>query len=672
MNPSISPQITLLDTASLFPSPTNPRKKFDPEKLAELCASIEQRGVKSPLLVRPVGDRYEIVAGERRFRAGQAAKLTEFPCIIEELSDTDVLELQLIENLQREDLGPLEESEHYQRMLELPAENGGCRYTVADLAEKIGKSLNYIYRFLKLKALPKKMRDALAEGEIGVTLADEVARIPSVEMRERAATDILNHHDGPMSTREAAEYIRDEYMVELKGAPFDPKDVYLVPVAFTDLAKTERSMGGACDDCPHRTGNNRVLYGEEVRGDICTHPPCYVAKREAAWKQATESAREEGKKVLTERESRGLFYYGSNDLAWNCDYFELDKQPPSDMLDVAQKGVPTWRKLIDGGPCKVQINVVRTPKGKILEVADRKQLVEAAKKNGHDNLFDKSVRAGSGRDPAEQKAAKAEREKAKLEAAWTKAGAEVLRKALEGQEETPPLWGPPPEFWWLMLEDAMRYHAGADGQKLVGRILDIKPVKERYRESYVPALLEYAKSFGSDSRKLAALTVMVLLAPDMRWRGLESEAFVKFADFVKLDIPALKKRVEKEMKAAKAASESLYITPGEGQGAAKIAWDKRSRTFKVKNAKGALEVSPRTAFCLGWNDAMTGTKRDLGILTNYDDVLRGAYREGATQGEQALPVDSGLRPDMKKIEVKFAPLGPGPEKSVGEKSAKKI
>ena len=644
----------MLAAGSLFGSPTNPRKKFDQVKIDELSESINLRGVKSPLLVRPVGDKYEIVAGERRFRAGQKVNLAEFPCIIEELADEDVLELQLIENLQREDLDPLEECEHYHRMLALAGADGVARYTVVALAEKIGKPISRVRRILKLKDLPKKMKAALAESEIGANLASLVARIPTVEMRERASQEILNGPDGIMSQREAMDLIKGEYMVELKGAPFNPDDPNLVPVSTSkdELGQPQRTRGGACDDCPMRTGNNRELYGDESRGDICTNPQCFAAKREAGWQKATEVAKAEGKKVLSDKESQQLFYYGSNDVSWNSNFLDIDKQPPNDMLRTgSQKGVPAWRKLIEGGPCKVEISVARSPRGKVIEIAPRAQLLEAAKQNGHDKLFDKNVSPSSKKSPAEQKAAKAERDKARLEAAYTAEGFAAMVKSYEDESRPVGYFGGLPEFWMIMLENAMEDHAGSDGRKLMCKMLGLQPQKTGYYEDCVRPVMDYAKKFAKDPRKLTALTVLALLSHSIRWKGIGSPMFKKFSAMAGIDLTELKKSVEDGIRKKALAAEPPYITPDASQGAATIKWDVKSRRFKIVHAKDFLEVSPRVRFCLGWNDAFDSKKRDFGTMDTTADLLQ-AYNEGIRQAELAKK-DPDIRPDMKAMEALF-------------------
>ena len=173
-----------LALTQLIPGPHQPRKRFDDAALAELSASIKNQGVIQPLIVRPKADSspqvYEIVAGERRWRAAQRAGLTEVPVYLRELSDEDALTAALIENLQREDLNPLEEAQAIQSLRErLP-------YSQEELAQRLGKSRSAVANSLRLLQLPRPMQDALKDGVFTPGHARAVLALP-----ERALQDIL-------------------------------------------------------------------------------------------------------------------------------------------------------------------------------------------------------------------------------------------------------------------------------------------------------------------------------------------------------------------------------------------------------------------------------------------------------------------------------------------------
>lgn len=148
-----------------------PRQVFEPESLAELAQSIREKGVLQPLLVRPRGDAFEIVAGERRWRASQLAGLTEIPVIIRDLGDREALEIAIIENLQREDLGPLEEARAYQALIDHGLNQEG-------VAQAVGKGRSTVTNALRLLSLPESALRALDTGAISAGHARAILAQP--------------------------------------------------------------------------------------------------------------------------------------------------------------------------------------------------------------------------------------------------------------------------------------------------------------------------------------------------------------------------------------------------------------------------------------------------------------------------------------------------------------
>ncbi|RLB00690.1 MAG: chromosome partitioning protein ParB [Deltaproteobacteria bacterium] len=153
-------EVFLCEVEELSPNPFQPRRDLGEEALEELARSIEQKGLLQPLLVRRKGEGYEIIAGERRWRAAQRAGLKRVPVILKEASDQEVLEMALVENLQRQDLNPLEEAEAYKRLME---EFG---YTQEEVARRVGKDRSSVANTLRLLKLPPEVKEALREGRI--------------------------------------------------------------------------------------------------------------------------------------------------------------------------------------------------------------------------------------------------------------------------------------------------------------------------------------------------------------------------------------------------------------------------------------------------------------------------------------------------------------------------
>lgn len=174
-----------LPVESLGPNPQQPRKAFAPEALDELAASIRATGVLQPILVRPRGDRFEILAGERRWRAARQAGLSHVPAVVREASDAQALELALVENLQREDLNPMEAAAAFQRLL---AEFG---WTQEELAGRIGKDRSSVANALRLLRLPAVIQEDLRAGRLSMGHARALLGLPVVSAQLRLREQIL-------------------------------------------------------------------------------------------------------------------------------------------------------------------------------------------------------------------------------------------------------------------------------------------------------------------------------------------------------------------------------------------------------------------------------------------------------------------------------------------------
>ena len=145
---------------SLEPNPFQPRSAMDPARLAELAASIRESGVVQPILVRRHGERYQIIAGERRWRAAQQAGLATVPIVVRDVADDRLLELALVENIQRQELSPLEEAQAFHRLQE------DLRLTQEEVARKVGRDRTTITNTLRLLRLPREVRDLLHSGAL--------------------------------------------------------------------------------------------------------------------------------------------------------------------------------------------------------------------------------------------------------------------------------------------------------------------------------------------------------------------------------------------------------------------------------------------------------------------------------------------------------------------------
>ncbi|QHI99337.1 ParB/RepB/Spo0J family partition protein [Xylophilus rhododendri] len=286
---------------------TNPRKTFNAEKLSELADSVKTSGVHSPILVRPLpGERlqdtfqgrargtdlpeFELVYGERRWRASRLAGVPDVPAVVRFLTDDQVLDIQITENLQRDDLLPLEEAEGYQLLMD------HSKLSADQVAGKIGKSKAYVYAKLKLLALFQAGRTALREGTIDASKALLIARIPDEKLQAKALQYLVKKDwqgDVP-SYRDAANHFQEEFMLRLDKARFKITDASLLPEA------------GACSTCPKRTGHEPDLFSDVKGPDVCTFPPCFHKKQEAHSAVVVAKAKEKGQTVIAGTEAKEL------------------------------------------------------------------------------------------------------------------------------------------------------------------------------------------------------------------------------------------------------------------------------------------------------------------------------------------------------------------------------
>lgn len=381
---TLPPRMGMVRVELIEESLTNPRKHFDQAKLCELADSIAATGVHQPILLRPLpGSRveetslkplhpqaawplkrdkrdvrpaYELVAGARRLRACRIANVAEVPAMIRDMTDAEALEVQLIENLQREDMSELEEAEGYRALME------HSQLTVAQVADKIGKGdqknkgKSYVYARLKLLDLHADARQALAEGEIDSSRALRIARIPDAKLQAKALAEASRKNyrgDFAMGVREFEAWLQQNVMLRLEGARFTIAAADLVPDA------------GSCTDCPNRTGANPDLFADVNGPDLCTLPKCYHAKEAAHSEQLRKQAEAKGMRVIEGKEAKAVVNLNSWDGLSNTlkGYSRLD----SIRHDVTGHDRAPLRTLLgDAGPQPV-----------LIEHPQTKELIEA-------------------------------------------------------------------------------------------------------------------------------------------------------------------------------------------------------------------------------------------------------------------------------------------------------
>ncbi len=289
-------QFQMIDLTKLGESTFNPRKHFDEKKQAELNASVAAKGVLEPILVRPNGKVFEVVAGARRYRAALAAMKGGGPkevlCVVRELTDVEALEVAIIENVERDDISAADEGSAYRDLVKLGR-------TVEEIVEKTGRSRTIVFARMKLAGLEGDPRKALDAGRMSASVAELLVRLPTVAMQEAAfeklkkeahyryfesyAAERSNLSNVPVW--HAKEILDAEFRLVLKKATFDVKDEKLVAGVV------------ACGACPKRTGADKALF-PGVKEDTCLDAACWKSKTSAATRQLKEEVLEHGKELV--------------------------------------------------------------------------------------------------------------------------------------------------------------------------------------------------------------------------------------------------------------------------------------------------------------------------------------------------------------------------------------
>ena len=335
----------------------NARKHFDEIKMKELVASVKEKGVIQPIIVRPCNGKYEIVCGERRFRASQAIGLKDITVIVRELTDQQVLEYQVIENLQREDVHPMEEAEGYEQLMK----KHGYK-DVKDIAAKVGKSPAYIYGRLKLCELIPENRKFFYDGKFSPSVALLVARVPAHLQKEagiKVAFGEYSRKGDPMPLQEARKYIHEHFMLQLKEAQFDTK---------------EKGLGGkvSCLECLKRTGSQKELFVDIQGADICTDPVCFEVKKNAHAQRAVAKLKEQGKEVISLESTKKMFPYESSNSP-EGPYVNIDDR------DYNLPGDKTYRNILVATKDAKLVYAVHPHSQKIITLLPKSELPRVLK-----------------------------------------------------------------------------------------------------------------------------------------------------------------------------------------------------------------------------------------------------------------------------------------------------
>ncbi len=316
--------------SDLIESGTNPRKRRDPAADEELRNSILEVGVLEPILVRAIATgadaKFEIIAGSRRYRAAKDAGLEAIPAILKTLTDAEALEVQIVENLQRVDVHPLDEADGFAALIE------SQRYTIAAIALKVGKSESYVAQRLALKALEPAGRKLLDEDTITVSHALVIARLPKAA--QGLALDWIKRNVGAYNstvpTVNALEkWIGDQIHRNLSKAHWKKEDETLLPSV------------GSCNACQKRTDFHPELFPEVGAKSLCLDPPCFEKKVKAHLERKKKELKAEGESVREITRETHVPYVGGKqaDILPSWAYMPLKK---NDTCDFEEKGLVTY------------------------------------------------------------------------------------------------------------------------------------------------------------------------------------------------------------------------------------------------------------------------------------------------------------------------------------------
>lgn len=361
----MNPPITELPIGLISISINNPRKHFDPEQLAELTESIRHHGILQPLLVRPVGSfadggspTYELVAGERRYRAAQTLGLQTVPVTVKELTEEEADQARLIENVQRADLNALEEAYGYKQLME----NHGI--SIDDLCARTGKKRATVYARLALTRISPKLQTAMETGKLDASIATEIAKVPGKEAQDEALAHILKPNrwsEESLSFRQAKKYLAETFLLDLTKAPFDTRNGAL-------------TQAGSCESCIHRSGNCRDLYPDIKSREICTNRACYQDKLRVHGLNECCKAEAAGLRVLRGKKAKEAINYDGGSL-YGGGYVKAEDV----CYDASNPAA--WGKLLKGSDVK-PVLVMHPESHVVVEAFVAEEAMQAAKAAG--------------------------------------------------------------------------------------------------------------------------------------------------------------------------------------------------------------------------------------------------------------------------------------------------
>lgn len=488
-------EFRLVLPSDLTESKTNPRRHADAKAFADLVSSVREHGVLVPLLVRPTRNgSFEIVAGARRYRAAKEVGVDSIPVRVRDLTDTQALEIQVIENLQREDVHPLDEATGYQALMKRAG------YDVPAIAAKVGKSVSYVYQRLKLAELIEPLKKAFLEDRITAGHAILLARLQSEHQRQAQRECLEDRYSNQMlSVRGLADWIQSNILLDLSGAPWKKDDAELVPTA------------GPCTTCPKRTGNQPALFPEVKKGDVCTDPTCFAAKMAAFMERKAGELTADGQKPWRLIEG----YAG-----------DYDEQTA--LLKSGAKAAREWVAAKEGSCKHARPSLLVTGKrrGQIVTACAEPRCTTHHGASGVGRMERSAQALAQGRRRNKALWIQTETRKRIFEAVRSKAPAPLARADLEAVA-------------WAFYKRL--YH---DLKKRLFTVWGLEPVKQQYGGNYDTPVRARLEKFSQ--AELTQFLMDLSLAPDLEvhpWHSEPATAIRAAAARYRINVKAIEKEV---------------------------------------------------------------------------------------------------------------------------------
>lgn len=276
----------------ILPDDNQPRQSFNEAENIELAKSVARDGILQPILVRPISStgpsRYKVVFGHRRLWAAKYNRMDAIPAQVKDLSDDQVLEIQIIENLQRKNINPMEESDAFQRLISKSIT------TAEQIADKLGVSTKYVYDRMALQKVIDPVKEQIRKGTISISHGKQFARLQANDQEALFENIFLADDDDEgnpqihedISVAKVRSEIHDSFSRVLSDAIFSTADAKLVAKA------------GSCEKCPKRSGCNLLLFDDIQQRDICFDSECYKKKEKTHLENLITKLEKEGKKVV--------------------------------------------------------------------------------------------------------------------------------------------------------------------------------------------------------------------------------------------------------------------------------------------------------------------------------------------------------------------------------------